>query len=288
MARNFASLYSHDFVRIGSCVPRTKVAGVEENLAETIQLAKLGSAAKAAIVLFPELGLSSYAIDDLFFQHALQDAVQSALARLVEASCELFPALIVGAPLQWQGSLYNAAVVIHNGAVLGVIPKTYLPNYREYYERRYFQSGAGICGERIKVGAKDAPFGTDLLFCSEGSLSFTFHVEICEDLWAPIPPSTGAALAGAELLFNLSASNIVIGKAETRRLLCASQSERALAAYAYSAAGPGESTQTWPGMVKPLSSNAEIGSPRRNVSRAIRKPSSPMLTLEGFVKSGCA
>ncbi len=219
-----------------------KAAGVTDNLAETIGLAKEGSAARAALMLFPELGLSAYAIDDLLFQDALQDAVQSAVEKLAQASCGLYSVLIVGAPLQWKGALFNTAVVIHNGAVLGVVPKIYLPNYREFYERRHFQSGAGIWNEQITVGGRDAPFGRGLLFRSIGSVSFTFHVEICEDFWVPLPPSTPAALAGAEVLLNLSASNIVIGKAETRRLLCASQSVRALAAYAYSAAGPGEST----------------------------------------------
>ncbi len=154
----------------------------------------------------------------------------------------MFPVLIVGAPLRTHGQLYNAAVVIHRGEVLGVVPKAYLPNYREFYERRHFAPGAGIHGRRISVAGREAPFGVDLLFRSAGSVDLSFHVEICEDIWVPLPPSTSAALAGAEVLVNLSASNITIGKAETRRLLCASQSARTIAAYIYSAAGPGEST----------------------------------------------
>jgi NAD+ synthase (glutamine-hydrolysing) len=150
--------------------------------------------------------------------------------------------LVVGAPLRSRGALFNTAVVIHRGAALGIVPKTYLPNYREFYERRHFVSGAGVRGRRTRVAAHEAPFGVDLLFRADGTLPFTFHVEICEDFWVPLPPSTAAALAGAEILVNLSASNITIGKAETRNLLCASQSARAIAAYAYSAAGPGEST----------------------------------------------
>ncbi|MBV8746192.1 MAG: NAD(+) synthase, partial [Xanthobacteraceae bacterium] len=150
--------------------------------------------------------------------------------------------LIVGAPLRHAGALFNTAVVIHHGTILGAVPKTYLPNYREFYEKRHFMSGAGVRGARIRLAGREAPFGIDLLFRSSGSVAFTFHVEICEDFWSPMPPSTLAALAGAEVLINLSASNITIGKADTRRLLCASQSARAIAAYAYSAAGPGEST----------------------------------------------
>jgi NAD+ synthase (glutamine-hydrolysing) len=240
--KNFCSLYSHDFIRIASCVPRMQVADPPSNLAETLRLAADGHARGAAIMLFPELGLSAYAIDDLLFQEPLLDAVEDALSKLVEASRTLFPVLVVGAPLRHRGALYNAAVVIHRGAILGVVPKAYLPNYREFYERRHFAPGAGVRGEHIKVAGCDAPFGVDLLFRSNGSVDATFHVEICEDFWVPLPPSTGAALAGAEVLLNLSASNITIGKAETRRLLCASQSARAIAAYAYSAAGPGEST----------------------------------------------
>ena len=242
MTADFRSLYSHEFMRIGSCVPRTRTADVKANLSETIRLAQQGDAAKAALLVFPELGLSAYAIDDLLFQDALLDAVERAVDQLVVASRELFPVLIVGAPLRHAGALFNTAVVIHRGTILGAVPKTYLPNYREFYEKRHFSSGAGVRAEHIRIAGREAPFGIDLLFQSSGSVEFTFHVEICEDFWAPVPPSTLAALAGAEVLINLSASNITIGKADTRRLLCASQSARAIAAYAYSAAGPGEST----------------------------------------------
>ncbi len=242
MTADFGSLYSHEFVRIGSCVPRTRAADVKANLSETVRLAQQGDAVKSALLVFPELGLSAYAIDDLLFQDALLNAVECAVDQLVVTSRDLFPVLIVGAPLRHAGALFNTAVVIHRGAILGVVPKTYLPNYREFYEKRHFTSGAAVRAEQIRIAGRQAPFGIDLLFRSGGSVGFTFHVEICEDFWAPMPPSTLAALAGAEVLINLSASNITIGKADTRRLLCASQSARAIAAYAYSAAGPGEST----------------------------------------------
>ena len=238
----FNSLYSHAFIRIGSCVPRTKVTDVAANLAETIRLARQGDECKAALLVFPELGLSAYALEDLLFQDALLTAVERSIDRLIEVSRDLFPLLIVGAPLRNAGGLFNAAVVVHRGSILGVVPKSYLPNYREFYEKRHFTAGAGVHDREIEVVGRKAPFGVDLLFASCGSLPFTFHVEICEDFWAPLPPSTVAAMAGAEILVNLSASNVTIGKARTRRLLCASQSMRAIAAYAYSAAGPGEST----------------------------------------------
>jgi NAD+ synthase (glutamine-hydrolysing) len=239
---SFHCLYTHDFVRVAAAVPRVEVADPVFNLAATVDLAARGDEARAAVMVFPELGLSAYAIDDLLFQDALLDAVEAALGRLVEASNELYPVLVVGVPLRRSGRLYNTAVILHRGRILGVVPKTYLPNYREFYERRHFTSGAGVRDAEIAAAGQTAPFGVDLLFRSIGSVALTFHVEICEDLWTPIPPSSTAALAGAEVLINLSASNITIGKAETRRLLCAGQSRAAVAAYLYTAAGPGEST----------------------------------------------
>ncbi|WP_422002173.1 NAD(+) synthase [Reyranella sp.] len=239
---DFFSLYSHEFVRIACCVPRTRVADAAFNLAETLRLAREGDAAGTAIMVFPELGLSSYAIEDLLLQDALLDEVEESVAAVVAASAALFPILIVGAPLRVAGRLYNTAIVVHRGAILGVVPKTYLPNYREFYEKRHFVSGANVIEPRIRLAGQEVPFGTDILFRSTGSVPLTFHVEICEDIWVPVPPSSHAALAGAEVLVNLSASNITIGKAEARRLLCGSQSARGIAAYAYSAAGPGEST----------------------------------------------
>ena len=238
----FFSLYSHDFARIACCVPRTRVADAPFNLAETLRLAAEGDKAGAALMVFPELGLSSYAIEDLLLQDALLDEVEHSVAEVVKASKKHNPVLIVGAPLRVRGRLYNAAIVIHRGGVLGVVPKIYLPNYREFYEKRHFISGANVLEPEITLAGQTVPFGTDFLFRSTGGVPMTFHVEICEDVWVPVPPSSHAALAGAEVLVNLSASNITIGKAETRRLLCASQSSRAIAAYAYSAAGVGEST----------------------------------------------
>ncbi|MEI7874578.1 MAG: NAD(+) synthase [Alphaproteobacteria bacterium] len=239
---DFFSLYSHDFVRIACCVPRTQVANAPYNLAETLRLAREGDKASVALMIFPELGLSSYAIDDLLQQDSLLDDVERSIAQLVEASRELNPVLIVGAPLRVMGRLYNTAVVIHRGTIVGVVPKTYLPNYREFYEKRHFVSGANVLESEIALAGQKVPFGTDMLFRSTGTVPMTFHVEICEDIWVPVPPSSLAALAGAEVLVNLSASNITIGKAELRRLLCGSQSARCSAAYAYSASGPGEST----------------------------------------------
>jgi len=240
--RNFHSLHSHGMVRIGTCTPVATVGDPAANAEATIALARQGDAAGADLLLFPELNVTSYAIDDLHLQDAMVAATQAALAAIVAASADLKPVLIVGAALVHSARLYNCAVVVARGRVLGVVPKTFLPNYREYYEKRWFAPGLGITGLTIDVAGQVAPFGTDQIFAADDLPDFIFHAEICEDYWAPTPPSTDGALAGALILCNLSASNITIGKARERALLCASQSARAVAAYAYSAAGPGEST----------------------------------------------
>jgi NAD+ synthase (glutamine-hydrolysing) len=196
----------------------------------------------AAVALFPELGLSAYSSEDLFHQDALLDGVKSALAIIVEESQKLSPILIVGAPLRFEGRLFNCAVVIYRGSILGIVPKTYLPNYREFYEKRHFSSAWDAVGREAPFLGRSVPFGNDLLFEAMNMEGFILHVELCEDIWAPIPPSTYGALAGATVLANLSASNITVGKTDYRRLLCASQSAKCIAAYLYSAAGPGEST----------------------------------------------
>jgi NAD+ synthase (glutamine-hydrolysing) len=239
---SFFSPYRHQFVRVGACVPHVAVVDPRQNADNVLGLLASGDTARIALMVFPELGLSAYAIDDLLFQDAVLDEVERQLERLVSASRDLFPVFVVGAPLRHRGHLYNCGVAIHRGRVLGIAPKVFLPNYREFYERRHFTSGEDVVGRLIEIAGHEAPFGRDLLFAAQGNAAFTFHVEICEDLWVPQPPSTEAALAGAEILLNLSASNITIGKAEMRRLLCASQSSRCIAAYAYSAAGAGEST----------------------------------------------
>jgi NAD+ synthase (glutamine-hydrolysing) len=240
--RSFFSPYAHDMVRVGVCVPRIEPADPVFNTDRTLELMRRGHENSIAILAFPELGLSAYAIDDLLLQDALLEAVHDGLARVVEASRDVFPTVVVGAPLMDGGRLYNCAVVISKGEILGVVPKLYLPNYREFYERRWFTPGTEVYDREIAVAGFTVPFGRNLLFKAAGPAGFTFHVEICEDLWVATPPSTLGALAGAEVLINLSASNVVVGKVDDRRMLCASQSFRATAAYAYSASGPGEST----------------------------------------------
>ncbi len=237
----FYSIHSHGLVRVGACTPVATVGDVAANTASHIDLAKQGDAAGADLLLFPELSITGYALDDLHLQDAMLRATRTGLADLIAASAKLKPVLVVGAALERNGRLYNTAVIIARGTVLGVVPKSYFPNYREYYEKRWFASGIGLSGT-IDVAGQTAPFGPDLIFAASDLPDFVFHAEICEDFWGPLPPSTYGALAGALILCNLSASNITIGKARERALLCAAQSVRTASAYVFSAAGPGEST----------------------------------------------
>jgi NAD+ synthase (glutamine-hydrolysing) len=238
----FNSIYTHGFVRVATCAPVVEVASPKYNLQETLKLAEEASLHHAALAVFPELGLAAYSNEDLFFQDALLDAVQEDIAELVSASQQLTPVLIVGAPIEANAKLYNCAVVIYRGRILGAVPKIYLPNYREFYEKRQFTSGAEANVPEIRVAGETVPFGSDLIFCAESYPGLSIHVELCEDLWTPIPPSSYAALAGATVLVNLSASNVTVAKADYRRLLCATQSAKCIAAYIYAAASFGEST----------------------------------------------
>ncbi len=242
MKGEFDSLYAHGFVRAAVCVPFLRVADPAYNAAQTLGLAKRASEMGAAVALFPELGLPAYSNDDLFHQDALLEATVDALGALVQESRGFSPLLLVGAPLRLENKLFNCAVVIYRGQILGITPKTYLPNYREFYEKRQFTSGRDTVGQEVTLLGQTVPFGNDLVFEAADFDRFALHVEICEDVWTPIPPSTYGALAGATILANLSASNITIGKAEYRKDLCAAQSGKCVAAYLYSAAGPGEST----------------------------------------------
>ena len=239
---NFHSIYRHGFARVAACVTASSVANPAANAAAILAAARACHDQGAAVAVFPELCLSGYAIDDLVKQDPLLDAVQRGLLTLVEASHDLTPVLIVGAPLRFSHRVYNCAVVIHRGEVLGVVPKIYRPTYREVYEGRHFASGAGIRGEMIEVAETMAPFGTDLLFAAADVAGLVIGVEVCEDMWIPVTPASELALAGATVLANLSGSPITVGRAESRSLLCRSTSARCLAAYIYAAAGVGEST----------------------------------------------
>jgi NAD+ synthase (glutamine-hydrolysing) len=238
---DFHSAYRHGFVRVAACTHHTTLADPAANAESVLRMARDCHDDGVALAVFPELTLSGYSIEDILLQDGLLDAVEVALADVVAASTELLPVLVVGAPLRHRHRVYNTAVVIHRGTVLGVVPKSYLPNYREFYERRQMAAGDDV-GGTIRAAGADVPFGPDLLFAATDLTNFVLHVEVCEDMWVPIPPSAEAALAGATVLANLSGSPITIGRADDRKLLARSASSRCLAAYVYSAAGEGEST----------------------------------------------
>ncbi|MBI3215724.1 MAG: NAD(+) synthase [Mycobacterium sp.] len=238
---DFYSAYRHGFVRVAACTLHTAIADPQANAESVLRVARECHDDGVALAVFPELTLSGYSIDDILLQDTLLESVQEALAEIVAASAVLLPVLVVGAPLRYRNRIYNTAVVIHRGAVLGVAPKSYLPTYREFYERRQLAPGDDITGT-ITVAGGEVPFGPDLLFAAADIPGFVLHVEICEDMWVPVPPSAQAALAGATVLANLSGSPITVGRAEDRKLLARSASARCLAAYVYAAAGEGESS----------------------------------------------
>ncbi|HOY78187.1 MAG TPA: NAD(+) synthase [Hyphomonadaceae bacterium] len=247
----FNNIYAHGFVRTAAASPRVHLADPASNARETIELMRKADKAGAALIVFPELGLSGYTIDDLHLQSTLLASVLEAIAKVKDASRSLAPVVVVGAPIQVGSGVHGCAVVIHRGAILGVVPKTYLPNYREFYEKRQFAMSTDAVVDQIVLAGETVPFGADLSFEASDVDGFTLAVEICEDMWAPVPPSTFAALAGANIIANLSASNITIGKAAERDMLCISQSARTACGYIYSAAGYGESTTdtAWDGQL---------------------------------------
>lgn len=245
----FESLYRHGFARVSACTIPVAVADPDTNADAVLVAARECDVDGVAVAVFPELCLTGYAIDDLVMQDPLLDAVEAAVARIVAASAELLPVLLVGAPLRHRNRLFNCAVVVHRGRILGVAPKSYLPTYREFYESRWYARGDDQTSQHITVAGATVPFGPDLLFDAVDVPGLTLHAEVCEDVWVPIPPSSAAALAGATVLANLSGSPITIGRADDRTLLSQSQSMRCLAAYVYAAAGQGESTNdlSWDG-----------------------------------------
>jgi NAD+ synthase (glutamine-hydrolysing) len=246
---DFYSAYAHGFARVAAVTLPVAIADPATNAARTIEQARACHDEGVAVAVFPELGLTGYAVDDLFLQDVLLDAVEEAVAAVVEASRELRPLIVVGAPLRSLHRIYNCGIVIHRGRVLGVAPKSHLPTYREFYEARWFASGGSQAGGVITVNGEDVPFGPDLIFEASDVRGLNVHVEICEDMWVPVPPSANAALAGATILTNLSGSPITVARAEDRHLLARSASARCNAAYVYAAAGQGESTTdlSWDG-----------------------------------------
>ncbi|MFI5511154.1 NAD(+) synthase [Mycobacterium sp. NPDC051804] len=238
---DFYSAYGQGFLRVAACTHQTTLADPAANAESVLRIARACHDDSVGLAVFPELTLSGYSIEDILLQDTLLDAVEDALLDITVASADLLPVLVIGAPLRYAHRIYNTAVVIHRGRVLGVVPKSYLPTYREFYEKRQIAAGDQMRGA-IRMGDADVPFGPDLLFTATDLPGFVLHVEICEDMFVPVPPSAEAALAGATVLANLSGSPITIGRADDRCLLARSASARCLAAYIYAAAGEGEST----------------------------------------------
>lgn len=237
----FTSLYRHGFVRCAVAVPEVKIADPHANKKHILECARQADAQGALLTVFPELSLSAYSADDLFHQAALLEACEESLEEIVAASQDLSPLLLVGAPLRFDAKLFICAVAVHHGAILGVVPKSYLPNYREYYEKRQFSAARSSLATEVELCGQKVPFGS-LIFKATGVPGFSVFAEICEDLWTPIPASSWGALAGATVLCNLSASNVTVAKAEYREALCRAQSGRCISAYLYAGAGRGEST----------------------------------------------
>ena len=229
------------FLKVCTLSPALRVADCAYNTQETIAAMQQAAQDGAALAVFPELGLTGYTCSDLFLQQPLLDAAEQGLRDILRASETLELVAVVGLPVRVDGALYNCAAVVCHGALLGLVPKTHLPNYAEFYELRHFTPAPAETRSVTLCGAS-VPFGTDLLFRCREMPDFCLGVEICEDLWAPLPPSTRHALAGATVIANLSASDETVGKAEYRRQLVGQQSARLLSAYLYADAGHGEST----------------------------------------------
>ncbi|MBO7350135.1 MAG: NAD(+) synthase, partial [Acetobacter sp.] len=238
----FRSLYQQGFARVATCTVPVTLADPLRNVAKVLEVVSKCEEEGVILCIFQELVLTGYSLEDLFHQESLLNAVKLALKNLAAATEKYRLLVVVGAPLVYRDALYNCAVIVHRGRILGIVPKTYLPGYREFYEPRYFASGETIRGQNLYLGGENVPFGVDLLFEAHDIPGFCLGIELCEDIWVPIPPSAIMAMAGATVLANLSASNSTIGKAETRSMLCCSHSARCIAAYLYAAAGEGESS----------------------------------------------
>ncbi|MEI6751992.1 MAG: NAD(+) synthase [Paludibacter sp.] len=230
---------NNGFVRVAAAIPELRVADCAFNTAQMAELVRKAEAEKVQVICFPELSVTAYTCADLFFQQQLLDDTLKALNELQLLSFTTTALIIVGAPIRVQNQLFNASVVIQGGHTLGVVPKTHLPNNNEFYEKRWFSSAKSSDIQTVSISGEDVPFGTNLLF-SDGK--FSFAIELCEDLWVPIPPSSQHAIHGADIIFNLSATNELTGKHQYLRQLIEQQSARCIAGYVYASAGAGEST----------------------------------------------
>ena len=230
----------YGFYRVAASVPKVQIANASKNIEEIINIYEQENKNESSIVLFPELCITGYTAGDLFLNQNLLDSQNKALKLLLEKSKNISTIAIVGIVVSFEHRLYNCAAVIQNGKILGIVPKSYLPNKNEFYEKRYFQSGIRIKSKALKLFEQEIPFGVDLLFSDENDI--TFGIEVCEDLWSILPPSNQMAINGANMIFNLSASNEIVGKSAYRKELVKTQSARLVCAYIYSSCGVGESS----------------------------------------------
>lgn len=232
----------YGFVRVGAAVPELKVADCNYNASQIIELVKKAYKEKIKIIVFPELSVTSYTCGDLFGQDILLMEAIVELGRILNETAHLNIISIVGLPLCVDNQLFNCGAVLKEGKILGVVPKTHIPNYSEFYEKRWFASGTNCISNTITIFDEEVPFGRDILFCDKGFNGLTFGVEICEDLWVPIPPSSYQSLFGASIIFNLSASNEIIGKHDYRKEIIRLQSSKCIGAYVYTSSNINEST----------------------------------------------
>lgn len=230
---------NYGFVRVAAASPRLKVADCDFNTEEILKVVADAEKQGVSAIVFPEMCITSYTAQDLLNQSLLLDEAINSLEKIRFVSEQSSIIIIVGMPLQICNRLYNVGVVINGGNILGVVPKTFLPNYNEFYDKRWFSSPRELTQSNIELCGQNTPVGTDLIFCTS---DYSFAIEICEDLWTPLPPSSVHTLYGAEIIFNLSASNETIGKHSYRKSLISQQSARCIAGYVYAAAGNGEST----------------------------------------------
>lgn len=227
------------YIKVATYVPVLAIGDVQANGATAVEALKKASEAGADLVVLPELSLTGYSLGDLFFNNSLNSIVHKEITKIAGFGKDIATVLIIGAPLTWRGKLYNCAIVVKDGSIRGVVPKSYLPNYSEFYEMRWFASGKNLKDQSITMGNESVAFGVDLIF-QLGSVSF--GIEICEDIWAPVPPSTNLVLSGADFICNLSASNELVGKASYRRSIVLAHSSKLACGYIYVSAGVMEST----------------------------------------------
>lgn len=232
----------YGFIRVGACVPKIKVADVEFNKNEIITQIKEAKNKNVQILTFPELSLTGYTCNDLFMQDVLLDSSLKALKEIKDFTKKIDQVIIIGMPLRHENQIFNVAVVIQKGEVLGIVPKTYIPNYSEFYEKRWFSSSTNIKENKINLFGKDIPFTTNITFADKDDKDVCFAIEICEDLWSVYPPSTNHAINGATIIFNLSSSNEIVGKYEYRKSLVKNQSAKTISAYVYASSGVCESS----------------------------------------------